>query len=369
MKLFWLTVPLLLLSLVWFYLSCIIRRGIHYFRKKISAKNEKVAAMAASVLVLLASFVIGGIWLMFLLHFAAVMLVLDLVRLIVGRFRKKGWPVLWERIYYSGAAAALAAVLILSYGFWNMTHVVKQEYTVEVDKSIRPEGYRIGLISDLHFGTSMHAKQLQSAAERIAQEKPDFVLLDGDIVDESTSLEEMREAFAILGDIPAPYGVYFVYGNHDRSLYSRNPHYTPKQLAAEIEKSGIISLEDSYAKIGGELLLIGRADRSGPRSSAAGLAARLDPEKVLVLADHQPCEYEEARAAGYDLILSGHTHGGQIWPGAAVAMLLSFDDMNYGYERFGGLQAIVTSGIAGWGFPVRTQRHSEFVMIKLEGAT
>ncbi len=76
-------------------------------------------------------------------------------------------------------------------------------------------------------------------------------------------------------------------------------------------------------------------------------------------------ELHQVGAAGADLILSGHTHAGQIWPAGLFASLFHFDELNYGTKLQGNMEAIVTSGIAGWSFPLRTEKHSEYVVLHL----
>ena len=92
---------------------------------------------------------------------------------------------------------------------------------------------------------------------------------------------------------------------------------------------------------------------------------RTNPEQEWIVLDHQPSEYKKAENTGCDMILSGHTHAGQIWPVGLFASLFHFDELNYGEQKQGNLDAIVTSGIAGWGYPIRTEKHSEYVVVNL----
>ena len=166
--------------------------------------------------------------------------------------------------------------------------------------------------------------------------------------------------------------VYYVYGNHDQNNYTSAPNYTREQLADTIRKNGITILEDESVTLGSDLTLIGRADRgdgSFQRKEISELVASLNPEQEWILLDHQPSDYQKAEQAGCDLILSGHTHAGQIWPAGLFATLFHFDELNYGEKDVGNLHAIVTSGIAGWGYPIRTERHSEYVVIQLVPGT
>ena len=82
--------------------------------------------------------------------------------------------------------------------------------------------------------------------------------------------------------------------------------------------------------------------------------------------DHQPVDFEIKEAAGADLNISGHTHAGQIWPLSIIEKLISGNDLVYGEKDFGNMKAITTAGIAGWGYPIRTEGRCEWVLIELK---
>lgn len=106
-------------------------------------------------------------------------------------------------------------------------------------------------------------------------------------------------------------------------------------------------------------------NRSGrKRATIEELVSGLDPSYPVVVLDHQPREYEENEKTGVDLILSGHTHAGQIFPGGFFSALAN--ELNYGYKKIGSLQAIVSSGMGTWGFPMRVGTNSEIVKIRIE---
>lgn len=262
-------------------------------------------------------------------------------------------------------------VLVLSYGYYNMYHVIKTEYTIQTEKPIRESGYRFVLLSDLHYGISLNSEQLQKVAERITAEQPDAVFLCGDLVDESTTFTQMKEVFEILGKITSTYGSYYVFGNHDQNAYSAHPNYTGAELKETITASGITVLEDQAIALNDEIAVIGRADYSDMGSKRAAmkeLVKDLDEGQEWIVLDHQPVDYDEVQKSGCDMILSGHTHAGQIWPVGLLASLFHFDEWNYGMKQQNNFYAIVTSGIAGWGFPLRTEKHSEYVILDLQSS-
>ena len=177
----------------------------------------------------------------------------------------------------------------------------------------------------------------------------------------------MQEVFQHLGCLDAPMGIYFVYGNHDRQADSSDHTFTDAELVAAIEENGITILEDDAKLIGGELLLIGRADaawnKSTSRKSISELIQLGQEDLFLLTLDHQPLEATENASAGVDLMLSGHTHAGQIFP---VGYLMEWSGgLNYSLYQIGNCQSIVSSGFAGWGYGIRTQEHCEYVIIDI----
>ena len=271
-------------------------------------------------------------------------------------------------IYNSGIIPIILTGIFITYGCINAKNVIEKEYNIYTDKNIKNEGYKVNFISDLHFGTTMSNNELQKYCDNRSQRNVDIVILGGDIVDENTTLNQMKDAFKILSSIKSNYGIVYVYGNHDKNNYAAKPNYSAEKMEDTITQAGIQILEDETTVINQEIALIGRADRGGrnaKRKDISSLVKELNPEQEWIVLDHQPSEYKKAENTGCDMILSGHTHAGQIWPVGLFASLFHFDELNYGEQKQGNLDAIVMSGIAGWGYPIRTEKHSEYVVVNL----
>lgn len=365
----WALLPLTVLLLAGIYLGRKVYGAVCFFGKKLSKRKRIAVTAVVTGILILPIFHVYGLWIIIFLYTVLFLFAFDVGAFVVKKCRRhKAFPYWAKAVYRSGILAVLASLLAVGYGFYNMHHVVKTEYTVLAEKEIREDGYTIVFFSDLHYGTTLNSEQLKQTADAIESENPDMVILGGDIVDERTSLAQMEEAFAIIGNIRTQYGIYYIYGNHDKSSYSQRPNYTEKQLADAAELAGIRILEDEICDINDEILLIGRADRghaSGMRQSVSQLVEGADAEKEWILIDHQPVEYAEVRESGCGLMLSGHTHAGQVWPLGFLAEVLRTNEMTYGCRQEGNLTEVVSSGIAGWGYPVRTERHSEYVVIHL----
>ncbi|MGN0252392.1 MAG: metallophosphoesterase [Oliverpabstia sp.] len=231
------------------------------------------------------------------------------------------------------------------------------------------EDYKIVLITDTHYGTIQNTDVLKNKIDEINAQNPDIALLGGDIVEEGMSKEAMEEAFQVLGRIQAKYGVYYVYGNHDRQPYTRNKSYTDEELANAIQSNGITILEDSFVEINHDLILAGRGDAAWRNTSGRATVEEIlqgaDREKYIIVADHQPIEAEENDMQGVDMELSGHTHAGQIWPVGLLSEMIGI--LNYGEYQTGNCNVIVSSGFTGWGYPVRTEEHCEYVVVNIKG--
>lgn len=305
------------------------------------------------------------------LHFVAAFLVLDGTAAFVRLFyrkRKKGRKYsICRKLYRSGLIPVLAIGVIFCYGYFNMNHIHMVKYKVTTDK--KAGAYRIALLTDIHYDTVQDTKVLKNKLKEINRQKPDIVVLGGDIVEEGTSKKKMQEVFRLLGSLENKYGVYYVYGNHDRQPYTRHRTFSDIELEQTIEQSGIQILEDRYVEIGNDLVLAGRADASlrtvSNRLSCEKILQGADRSKYIIVADHQPIEAEENAAQGVDLELSGHTHGGQIWPVGVLSELAGI--LNYGEYQQGSCKVIVSSGVAGWNYPLRTGGHCEYVIIDIKG--
>ena len=143
-------------------------------------------------------------------------------------------------------------------------------------------------------------------------------------------------------------------------------------MVAELEKNQVKVLQDETILLDGRFYLIGRQDRSeeqrgSGRASMEELTAGLDSEKYSIVLDHQPHDYEAQEASGVDLVLSGHTHGGQFFPINPMGEWMGVDDKRYGYEKRGNTGFIVTSGISDWAIQFKTGCKSEYVVVDIQG--
>ena len=97
------------------------------------------------------------------------------------------------------------------------------------------------------------------------------------------------------------------------------------------------------------------------------LMENVDTDTYIICADHQPVQYSKSSTAGIDLNLSGHTHAGQVYPVGYFIKYFKTADLYYGIKKVDNMTSIVSSGMCGWGFPIRTQENCEYVVINLEG--
>lgn len=363
-------VPIIIMGLVGIYIHNFIRRILELIIKDNNIKYKRKINFILTLVIMVPAFYLFGIWSLVILHVFFISILIDCLYFVVNRILRKKNRI-FEKIYKSGVISFTVVTLLLGYGYMNMQNVIETNYNIYTDKNIRDDGYKIAFISDLHYGLNMNGQKLNEYCNEIEKKKPDMVILGGDIVDESTTLVEMQEAFNILSQIKSTYGTFYVYGNHDKSIYSLKHNYSVEQLDEAINNSGITILADNSFNINDEITITGRKDRTfdgvSVRKSAQELAddTNIDENKYNILADHQPREFEELSNAGYDIMLSGHTHGGQIWPGGLFIKTFMKDTLNYGHTKNNNMDIIVSSGIAGWGYPIRTEKHCEYVVVNI----
>lgn len=211
------------------------------------------------------------------------------------------------------------------------------------------DGLRVAQLSDIHVGPTLGREFVQSIVDATNGLEPDVVAITGDLVD--GSVEQLREHVAPLGQLRARYGVFFVTGNHE--FYSGADEW-----CSELTRLGIRVLRNERVEIGdaqASFDLAGIEDYnagrfgSPPRLDKA-LAGR-DPRRELVLLAHQPRAIFEAERLGVGLQLSGHTHGGQLFPWNYLVRLQQ--PVVSGLARIGRALVYVSNGTGFWGPPMR----------------
>ncbi|MBR4813524.1 MAG: metallophosphoesterase [Lachnospiraceae bacterium] len=308
-----------------------------------------------------------------LLHLAAFWLIGDLVTLIVRKVTKKSGEG-QSRVYWTGIIVLLVCAVYLAIGRYNAFHVDRTGYELTTDKSLPNGKLRVVLIADSHVGTTFDGAGFAEYMQKIQAEHPDIVIFAGDFVDDSTTREDMIAACRALGSIQTTYGVFYSYGNHDKGYYNSRG-YTPEELETELTNNSVTVLEDEVVSILDEVYIIGRMDRnegerknsSKKRMSMEEITKELDKSRYMIVIDHQPNDYAAEAASGVDLVLSGHTHGGQLIPLGPVGRLMGANDAVYGKEIRDNTTFIVTSGISDWEIDYKTGTKSEYVVIDIVG--
>lgn len=258
----------------------------------------------------------------------------------------------------------ILSISFMLYGSYNMTHIVQTEYYIETNKPLSKDK-TIVFLSDLHYPTSMNQDKLNQIVHEIEEMNPDIVLLGGDIIDEYTTPTQRHEVFQAFGQLQHTSSIFYVFGNHDTGKHSLHNKISFQELKQCIQSYGIQVLEDESILIQDEILLSGRKDYSQhQRKNISFLIDKACPYYQIIL-DHQPKDLIESAKKGVDLHLSGHTHAGQIFPLYMFYELFQINELNYGLKEIDQMKAINTSGIAGWGFPIRSENHSEYVIIHL----
>lgn len=360
--------PLVIYIPVGIYLFFFFRRFLTLFgvdRKK--GFSTGLSALLA-LLCVACGWWIYGFGAVLVLHFTAFSLLMEGANLILRkRLHSEKSRKRWSVLYRSGAVSILMLGLILLYGYYNMHQIRETDYVVRTEKKLSKE-LKIAQISDLHTGTTMDAEKLQEYCDAIQAAGPDVLTLTGDIFDERTTREEMKEAAAVLAGVETTYGVYYVFGNHDYNYYTEPPHYTYEELKNTLTNFGIHVLEDESIAVTEELTIAGRSDYYMNRADIGQVLEGTNQESFILVLDHQPRDFEANAEAGVDLQLSGHTHGGQMWPTGQIGELSGAVELNYGLKKIDSFHAIVSSGIAGWGYAVRTGKHSEYVVVTVSAS-
>ncbi len=254
--------------------------------------------------------------------------------------------------------------LYLGIGVYNNYHVRNTYYEILTSKDIGSNNFRIIQISDSHIGTTFDGDGFRKHLEEIRNIECDIVAITGDFVDDSTKKIDMIKSIEALSLLHPKYGIYFVYGNHDKGYYNTRD-FTYLDMEKEFEKYQVKVLKDEVVSINDNIYLVGRKDRSEERKSIAELVNNIDKNKYIIDLNHQPNDYENEKN-NVDLVLSGHTHGGQMFPLGPIGVLMGANDEYYGLKKIENTNFIVNSGISDWAIDFKTGTNSEIGIIDIK---
>ncbi|MEU6920654.1 MULTISPECIES: metallophosphoesterase [unclassified Streptomyces] len=258
-----------------------------------------------------------------------------------------------------GGAAAVAGLGTVGYGTYGVLRGPRvKRITVPLAKLPRSaHGFRIAVVSDIHLGPILGRAHTQRIVDTINRTQPDLVAVVGDLVDGTVA--DLGPAAEPLARLRSRQGSFFVTGNHE--YYSGAAEWVD-----QVRELGLHPLENARVEIGGFDLagvndVAGESEGQGP-DFARALGDR-DRTRAAVLLAHQPVVIHDAVAHGVDLQLSGHTHGGQLWPGNYLADLAN--PTGAGLDRYGDTQLYVSRGAGAWGPPVRVGAPSDITVVEL----
>jgi len=311
---------------------------------------------------------VGYLWLAVALYLALLLLAGELVRVVVrvvcGRL-SEGRRRFLARVI--AGTAAVTAVGTVGYGAVAARRLRVERREVVLDR-LAPafDGFTIAAVSDVHLGPLVGRADLAGFVATINAAAPDVVAVVGDLVD--GPVEELGEVARPLADLTAP--TYFVTGNHEYFSGAAGWVEFLPSLDVRVLRNERVELRRGTADDPAFLDLAGCDDRTAAGSGEPGhgfdldaaLAGR-DPSRPVVLLCHQPVMVDRAARAGVDLQISGHTHGGQLWPITHLALI--DQPVLAGLVRVGPTWLYVTRGVGFWGPPARVGSPPEITLLTL----
>ena len=264
-----------------------------------------------------------------------------------------------SRPFKRARLAAYLAVPVLTVlgGAFNHGTLRVKTYRVDVPRRSSAVGaLTVVFMADLHFRGLTTDRFLDDLVAKVNAQKPDLVLIGGDILEGDRGDEDTGRYERAFRRMISTYGTFGAPGNHERFARSGG--------AGFLERAGIRLLQDEIVSVDRAVALAGRRDsRSRTRRPVADLLASAPGDLPVILMAHRPTDFDEAARSGVAVQLSGHTHHGQLFP---VNLVTSRQyPLSWGHVERGGTHFFVTSGVQGWGPPVRTVGASEILVLRI----
>ena len=307
---------------------------------------------------------VGAFWLAFMLYFLMALVLIDLVRIanyffhFLPVFSPTGKLLL-------GYTVIGLVTLIVAGGYINALNTRVKEIPLTIHKKVTgATELKILMASDIHLGALIGERQELKLVRIINEQKPDLVLLCGDLVDGDIGPVLRKKLGRHIQEIRTPLGVYAIPGNHEYIGGIQNTLPYLQSINIKVLRDEVVTLPDG-------IQLVGRDDHDSRRMGGPNnphelkeLTKNLDHTKPIIVMNHQPFHLEEAVEVGADLHLSGHTHDGQMWP--LNYLTNAIFELSWGLKHKGNTTFYVSSGFGSWGPPVRIGNTPEVVVFKIK---
>lgn len=254
-------------------------------------------------------------------------------------------------------------LLLFFFGIYSANNTKFRNYDIQLDTRLsNSDSIKIAMISDIHLGYVFDKKHLSQMVSELNKINADVIIIAGDLIDSDLDPVIEEDMIPLLKELKSTYGTYIALGNHD--CYTENI----SKLTKLLEDNKVTVLNDEYTLINNDFYIIGRIDEAitdygGSRKSLADIIKNTNDSKPKIVIEHVPDSIDEAILNNINLMLSGHTHNGQVFPLNLVISLLY--KLSYGYEKFNNTHVVVSSGYGTWGPPVRLGKASEISIITL----
>lgn len=246
----------------------------------------------------------------------------------------------------------IGLIFILYAGNKRYNRIVENEFSIQVSaKDAEIDSLTICFVADMHLNNFTSKQFIDDYIEHVLQINPDIILYGGDMLESGRVSEESLDKIdQKLKALKPVYGKYIVGGNHDNFNRKGND-----------EASDLFFLSDTVIKVANSFYLMGLRYRSSSNKPIHDLKQSCTENLPVFLLDHSPYQLEAAYTNDINIQFSGHTHYGQVWPLNYIIELMY--ELPWGYEKIEDTHFFVTSGVQGWGTPIRTAGRSEIMVI------
>jgi hypothetical protein len=250
-----------------------------------------------------------------------------------------------------------AAACYTGYGVWNAWHPTVKRISVKI-KNLPDawKGKTIVQLSDVHLGPVHRKSFLKKVVAQVNAVQPEAVFVTGDLFDGGG--RDLNSLASPLNDMKIAQGSFFITGNHETYVGLQ------KSLSA-LHGINITILRDQIVSLNGLNVIGADYPAAGAKKDIAPLLSQVNSDQPSILLYHEPVFIDEAKNAGVDLQLAGHTHKGQLWPFGWITKKV-FKGYDYGLHVEGSYNEYTSSGVGTWGPPIRTGNQPEIVAITLE---